>query len=141
MKIAAGSDEKSRLTDALVEELEKRGHEVVAFGPVAGEKESDWPLVCGRVAEAVAAGEAEEGIVCCWTGTGASIAANKVPGIRAALAHDAQTAQERASGTTPTCSPSASAPPRSRSCERYWTPGSRPPSPKAKPKTPGTASK
>ncbi len=93
MRIAAGSDEKSELTDALVEELEKRGHEIVAFGPVAGEEESDWPLICGRVAEAVAVGEAEEGIVCCWTGTGASIAANKVPGIRAALAHDAQTAQ------------------------------------------------
>lgn len=92
MKIAAGSDEKSELTDALVEELEKRGHEVIAFGPVVGQEESDWPLVHGRVAEAVVAGEAEEGIVCCWTGTGASIAANKVPGIRAALAHDAQTA-------------------------------------------------
>lgn len=93
MKIAAGSDEKSELTDALVEELEKRGHEVIAFGPVAGQEESDWPLVCGRVAEVVAASEADEGIVCCWTGTGASIAANKVPGVRAALVHDAQTAR------------------------------------------------
>jgi ribose 5-phosphate isomerase B len=93
MRIAAGSDEKSELTDALVTELEKRGHEVVAFGPLAEQEESDWPLVCGRVAEAVAAGEAEEGIVCCWTGTGASIAANKVPGIRAALVHDAETAR------------------------------------------------
>lgn len=93
MRTAVGSDEKSELTDALVEELEKRGHEVVAFGPVAGQEESDWPLVCGRVAEAVAAGEADEGIVCCWTGTGASIAANKVPGVRAALVHDAETAR------------------------------------------------
>jgi ribose 5-phosphate isomerase B len=93
MRIAAGSDEKSELTDALVEELEKRGHEVVAFGPVASQEESDWPLVCGRVAEAIATGEADEGIVCCWTGTGASIAANKVPGVRAALVHDAETAQ------------------------------------------------
>ncbi len=93
MRIAAGSDEKSELTDALVAELEKRGHEVVAYGPVAGQEESDWPLVCGRVAEAVGAGEADEGIVCCWTGTGASIAANKVPGVRAALVSDAQTAR------------------------------------------------
>ena len=93
MRIAAASDEKSELTDALVTELEKRGHEVVAFGPVAGQEESDWPLVCGRAAEAVAAGEADEGIVCCWTGTGASIAANKVPGVRAALVHDAETAR------------------------------------------------
>ncbi len=94
MRIAAGSDEKSELTDALIAELKKRGHEIVAFGPVAGqEEESDWPLVCGRVAEAVAAGEADEGIVCCWTGTGASIAANKVPGVRAALVQDAETAR------------------------------------------------
>ena len=84
-RTAIGSDESSELTDALVAELEERGHEIVAFGPVANEEESDWPLVCGQVAETVAAGEADEGIVCCWTGTGASIAANKVPGIRAAL--------------------------------------------------------
>ena len=93
MRTAVGSDERSELTDALVAELEKRGHEIVAFGPVADQGESDWPLVCGRVAEAVASGEADEGIVCCWTGTGASIAANKVPGIRAALVHDAETAR------------------------------------------------
>ena len=94
MRMAMGSDERSELTDALIAELETRGHEIVAFGPVADEEEeSDWPLVCGRVAEAVATGEADEGIVCCWTGTGASIAANKVPGVRAALVHDAQTAR------------------------------------------------
>ena len=105
MRIAAGSDEKSELTDALVAELDKRGHEIVAFGPVAGQEESDWPLVCGLVAEAVAAGEAGEGIVCCWTSTGESVAANKVPGVRAALVQDAETARGGASGTTPTCSP------------------------------------
>ena len=94
MRMAIGSDERSELTDALIAELEKRGHEIVTFGPVADEEEeSDWPLVCGRVAEAVATGEADEGIVCCWTGTGASIAANKVPGVRAALVHDAETAR------------------------------------------------
>src|SRR5215204_3010279 len=93
MRMAIGSDERSELTDALIAELEKRGHDLVAFGPVADEEESDWPLVCGQVAEAVATGEADEGIVCCWTGTGASIAANKVPGIRAALVHDAETAR------------------------------------------------
>ena len=93
MRTAIGSDESSELTDALVAELQERGHEIIAFGPVANEEESDWPLVCGQVAETVAAGEADEGIVCCWTGTGASIAANKVPGIRAALVHDAETAR------------------------------------------------
>lgn len=93
MKTAIGSDERSELTDALIAELEKRGHGIVAFGPLVDEEESDWPLVCSRVAEAVSTGEADEGIVCCWTGTGASIAANKVPGIRAALVHDAETAR------------------------------------------------
>jgi ribose 5-phosphate isomerase B len=94
MKIAVGSDEANELTAALVAELEKRGHEVVPFGPLAeDDAEVDWPLVCSHVAESVAEGNAEEGIVCCWTGTGASIAANKVPGIRAALVHDAETAR------------------------------------------------
>ncbi|HEX8683849.1 MAG TPA: RpiB/LacA/LacB family sugar-phosphate isomerase, partial [Ardenticatenaceae bacterium] len=77
MKIAVGSDEANELTSALVGELEKRGHEVVPFGPLAeDDAEVDWPLVCSHVAESVAEGNAEEGIVCCWTGTGASIAAN-----------------------------------------------------------------
>ena len=65
------------------------------MGPLApNDPNTDWPLVASRVAEAVARGEANEGIVCCWTGTGACIAANKVPGIRAALVHDAETARE-----------------------------------------------
>jgi ribose 5-phosphate isomerase B len=94
MKIAIGSDEATELTAALIAELEKRGHTVVPFGPLAkADPDVDWPLVASHVAEAVAGGEADQGIVCCWTGTGASIAANKVPGIRAALAHDAETAR------------------------------------------------
>ena len=94
MKIAIGSDERTHLTDMLVEELRRRGHEPLLFGPLAAESaEGDWPVVCGNVARAVAAGEADEGIVCCWTGTGATIAANKVAGIRAALCHDAETAR------------------------------------------------
>jgi ribose 5-phosphate isomerase B len=94
VKIAIGSDERTHLTDLLVEELTRRGHDVLPFGPLApGDAEVDWPLVSSNVARAVAAGEADEGIVCCWTGTGASIAANKTPGIRAALCHDAETAR------------------------------------------------
>src|SRR5574337_1132147 len=94
MKIAIGSDEATELTTALIAELEKRGHAVIPFGPLAkGDLDTDWPVVCSRVAEAVAHGQADEGIVCCWTGTGASIAANKVPGIRAALVGDAETAR------------------------------------------------
>jgi ribose 5-phosphate isomerase B len=94
MKIAVGSDERTHLTDMLIEELSKRGYELSLFGPLReNNSEVDWPLVSSKVAEAVAAGQADEGIVCCWTGTGASIAANKVPGIRAALCHDAETAR------------------------------------------------
>lgn len=94
MKIAMGSDERTHLTDAVVEELRRRGHEVRLFGPLTtDDTDQDWPLVSAKVAQAVAAGGADEGIVCCWTGTGASIAANKVPGIRAALCHDAETAR------------------------------------------------
>ncbi len=94
MKIAVGSDERTHLTDMLIEELRKRGHELTLFGPlIENDTDVDWPLVSSKVGEAVAAGQVDEGIVCCWTGTGASIAANKVPGIRAALCHDAETAR------------------------------------------------
>jgi ribose 5-phosphate isomerase B len=94
MKIAVGSDERSHLTDAVVEEVMRRGHEVVLMGALAeGDLETDWPLTSRQVAEAVASGAVDEGIVCCWTGTGASIAANKVAGARAALCGDAETAR------------------------------------------------
>jgi len=94
MKIAVGSDEATELTAALLAELEKRGHEIMLFGALTPcDPDVDWPLVASHVAKAVARGEAEQGIVCCWTGTGVSIAANKVPGIRAALVHDAETAR------------------------------------------------
>ena len=93
MRIAIGSDERTHFTDAVIAELKQRGHEVLPFGPLAeNDPEGDWPQTSSKVAQAVANKQADEGIVCCWTGTGASIAANKVPGIRAALCHDAQTA-------------------------------------------------
>lgn len=94
MRIAVGSDERTHLTDVVIEELRKRGHELILFGPLAeNDPDVDWPLTSRKVAEAVASGQADEGIVFCWTGTGASIAANKVPGVRAALCHDAETAR------------------------------------------------
>ena len=92
MKLIVGSDERTHMTDTLVEELRKRGHELELIGPLADE-DMQWPEVGRAVGEAVAAGRAEQGIVCCWTGTGVSIAANKVPGIRAALCADAETAR------------------------------------------------
>lgn len=99
MRIAVGSDERTHLTDAVVQELEKRGHAVELFGPLAKHVGAAqvtapyWPEVAQQVAEAVAQGKADEGVLFCWTGTGVSIAANKVPGIRAALCDDAETAR------------------------------------------------
>ncbi len=92
MKLAIGSDERTHMTDVIVDELKKRGHEVELFGPLAGKQEL-WPQVARAVAERVASGVADEGILFCWTGTGVSIVANKVRGIRAALCCDAQTAK------------------------------------------------
>ena len=92
MKIAVGSDEKTVLTDAVIEELRGRGHEVRLFGPLAGEP-LEWADVGERVARCVASGEYDCGVLFCWTGTGVSIAANKVPGVRAALCTDPETAR------------------------------------------------
>ncbi|MFC1985247.1 RpiB/LacA/LacB family sugar-phosphate isomerase [Chloroflexota bacterium] len=92
MKIAVGSDEKTRLTDFVVEELKKRKHEVELFGLLKGEPLS-WVEVGEQVALSVSHGYCQEGILFCWTGTGVSISANKVPGIRAALCFDAKTAE------------------------------------------------
>lgn len=96
MKITVSSDEYAPLVDAVIQEIEKRGHEVEYFGPRAGEATSDgnnWPLVTVKAVSQIASGEADEAVVMCWTGTGASLAANKVPGIRAALCRDAETAR------------------------------------------------
>ena len=94
MKIAVGSDERTHLTDAVIEELRRRGHELILFGPLADDDpDGDWPQTSGKAALAVSRGEADEGLVFCWTGTGASIAANKVAGVRAALCYDAETAR------------------------------------------------
>ncbi len=92
MRIAVGSDESTQLTDAVVADLRQRGHDVTLFGPLEGRSDA-WPQVGQDVGASVAAGEADQGVLFCWTGTGVSIAANKVPGIRAALCHDAETAR------------------------------------------------
>jgi ribose 5-phosphate isomerase B len=92
MKLAVGSDERTHMTDTVVDDLTNRGHTVERVGPLRGER-SSWPHVAQEVAECVARGDADEGILFCWTGTGVSIAANKVPGIRAALCQDAETAR------------------------------------------------
>ncbi|GAA5068710.1 RpiB/LacA/LacB family sugar-phosphate isomerase [Thermocatellispora tengchongensis] len=76
----------------MAEELERRGHTVILHGALANER-ADWAWSCSEAAGDVAEGRADQAVVCCWTGTGASIAANKVPGIRAALCVDAATAE------------------------------------------------
>ena len=102
VRIAIGSDEQTHLTAAVVGEPRRRGHSLLPFGPLAADltgipqpvtPEDQWPAVARAVAEAVAAGQTDEGILFCWTGTGVSIAANKIPGIRAALCDDAETAR------------------------------------------------
>ena len=93
MRIAVAADERVGIAEALVEELRRRGHEPIAHGALSDAERDDWAWASEAAARDVAQGRAEQGIVCCWTGTGASIAANKVPGVRAALCGDAETAR------------------------------------------------
>jgi ribose 5-phosphate isomerase B len=91
VRIALGSDEATTLTDVVRRDLEARGHQLVVVGPPAGEA-IEWAEVGQRVGALVAGGDADTGVLFCWTGTGASIAANKVAGVRAALCTDRATA-------------------------------------------------
>jgi ribose 5-phosphate isomerase B len=91
MRIVLGSDEATPVTDAVAEDLAGRDHDVSLVGPPAGD-DIQWADVGRQVGEAVATKEADTGVLFCWTGTGASIAANKVRGVRAALCTDAATA-------------------------------------------------
>lgn len=86
--MAFGTDEQTSLSRAVAARLSEAGHTVdVLADPQL------WPDVGRVVGEAVATGRADRGVVCCWTGTGVSIAANKVGGARAALCVDAETAR------------------------------------------------
>ncbi len=91
MRVAIGSDDIGPLTDALLTELERRGVDVTRYGALL-DGSNAWASIGRAVGEAVASGRADVGIACCWTGTGISIAANKVHGIRAALCGDPVTA-------------------------------------------------
>ncbi len=92
VRISIGADDKGALTETVVRLVRERGHEPILHGDLAGPHE-EYVDVAERVARDVTDGRADEGIVMCWTGTGVSIAANKVPGVRAALCGDAQTAR------------------------------------------------
>jgi ribose 5-phosphate isomerase B len=92
MKIAVAADERVGVAEAVLSELRKRGHEPIPHGALADDERDDWAWASEAAARDVAEGRADQAVVCCWTGTGASIAANKVAGVRAALCPDAQTA-------------------------------------------------
>jgi ribose 5-phosphate isomerase B len=92
MKLSVGADERLHVVETVLQALNEADHQVTYHGPAVGKTEP-WPAVARQVAEDIVAGRAEEGILFCWTGTGVSIAANKIPGVRAALCGDAETAR------------------------------------------------
>jgi ribose 5-phosphate isomerase B len=87
VRIAFGTDDDTAVTEAVLSRLRGAGYDIDHVAPGA-----QWPEVGRSVAEAVASGRAECGVVCCYTGTGVAMAANKVRGVRAALCTDAATA-------------------------------------------------
>jgi ribose 5-phosphate isomerase B len=92
MRVSVAADERVGVASAVIEQLRRRGHQPIAHGALADGERDDWAWASEAAARDVSEGRAEQAIVCCWTGTGASMAANKVPGIRAALCGDAATA-------------------------------------------------
>ncbi len=92
MNLSVGADERHPVVDHVLKQLKKAGHKITWYGP-SGKANVPWPEVAHCVAEDVAAGRSQEGILFCWTGTGVSMAANKIKGIRAALCADAETAR------------------------------------------------
>jgi ribose 5-phosphate isomerase B len=93
MRISVAADEITGVASSLATELQKRGHEVIPHGALSDSERDDWAWASEAAARDVAEGRAEQAVIACWTGTGASIAANKVGGIRAALCADAETAR------------------------------------------------
>jgi ribose 5-phosphate isomerase B len=92
MRISLAADELLGVAGKLVDELRRRGHQTISHGALDDRERDDWAWSAEAAARDVADGRADQAVVCCWTGTGASIAANKVAGVRAALCGDAQTA-------------------------------------------------
>jgi ribose 5-phosphate isomerase B len=92
VRISIAADELTGIAPLLASELERRGHDTLAHGALNDAERDDWAWASEAAARDVAEGRAQQAIVCCWTGTGASIAANKVGGVRAALCLDAASA-------------------------------------------------
>src|SRR5947207_12377651 len=93
MRVSVAADELVGVAEAIVEELRSRGHDPVPHGALSDAERDDWAWASEAAARDVAEGRTEQAVVACWTGTGASIAANKVAGVRAALCTDAETAR------------------------------------------------
>lgn len=94
VKIAVAADERTGVAELVERELRSRGHEPVAMhGALSDGERDDWAWASEAAALDVAEGRAEQAVIACWTGTGASMAANKVAGVRAALCGDAETAR------------------------------------------------
>lgn len=93
MRISVAADELTGVAEGLPEELRRRGHEPILHGAYSSDERPDWAWASESAARDVVEGRADQAVVACWTGTGASIAANKVPGVRAALCADARTAE------------------------------------------------
>src|SRR5581483_4422038 len=87
MNVSVGFDDRADVVDAVIADLKRRGHTVRAYEP------GPWPEVAQAVASDVAEQRADQGVLFCWTGTGTSMAANKVPGVRAALAWEPRIAE------------------------------------------------
>jgi len=92
MQISLAADELTGMARVLVDEVERRGHDTLRHGALSEGERDDWAWACEAAARDVAEGRAEQAIVCCWTGTGASIAANKIASVRAAPCLDAPSA-------------------------------------------------
>lgn len=95
MKVAIASDHAGfPLKKHLADYLQQHGHTVIDLGVDTGDVPSDYPDASAAIAEAVLDGRAERGILACGSGVGASIAANKFPGIYASVCHDAYSAHQ-----------------------------------------------
>ncbi len=93
MKISVGSDLRQPVTDAVIQWLAGRDHDITLVGALTDGDDREWVAVSAATVRPVADGVADTAVLFCWSGTGAAIAANKVPGVRAALCGDAETAR------------------------------------------------
>jgi ribose 5-phosphate isomerase B len=95
MRIAVAFDHRGvKLREKILEVLAELGHESVDLGTDAPQPPIDYPDKAREIGEAIRSGEAERGVLCCGSGVGASVAASKIPGIRAAICHDVYSAHQ-----------------------------------------------